>query len=387
MTLRLYYDSDALTFDARVIDHDGDPTRVVLDRTAFYPTSGGQPHDTGTLAGVNVVDVIDDDDRVIHVVDAPLQIGAVHGEIDAGRRRDFTVQHTAQHLLSAIAADRFGWDTCSVHFGERHATIELDTSWASNDELRALESACNRIIAAAVPVTISYQDASEAIDLRKPPSRDGVVRIVAIAGIDRSGCGGTHAGNTAQLGMIAINGVERIRGRIRLSYLAGERVLAELHQTAGLLDALAAATTTARAELLDVIPRRLQEGREQQKQVQALQQEVIGHRVSALLADLPGSTEGIRRLTLDAGFGPLDMLRQAASLAVKQPKTVCIAADADTRTVIFATSHDSGIDAGAELKRALADVGGRGGGSATMAQGSVPDREALDRVAAALGAG
>ena len=105
MTTRLYYDSDALTFTAAVIAHDGDPTRVVLDQTAFYPTSGGQPHDTGTLGGVAVVDVIDDDERIVHVLAAPLDLGPVEGQVDADRRHDHTVQHTAQHLLSALAAD------------------------------------------------------------------------------------------------------------------------------------------------------------------------------------------------------------------------------------------------------------------------------------------
>ena len=109
MTTRLYYDSASLQFDAQAIAHDGDSTRVILDRTAFYPTSGGQPHDTGTLGTARVIDVIDGDDGIVHVLDAPLALGPVHGAIDGDRRHDFTVQHTAQHLLSALAGDRFGW--------------------------------------------------------------------------------------------------------------------------------------------------------------------------------------------------------------------------------------------------------------------------------------
>ncbi len=384
MTLRLYHDSPALAFDAEVIGFDGDPTRVILDRTAFYPTSGGQPHDTGLLGGARVVDVIDDEARIIHVVGSPLALGPVHGEVDAARRRDFTQQHTAQHLVSALADDRFGWRTESVHFGDAHSTIEFDTGATGDGQLDTLLEAVTTAIAAAIPVTAGYEDAASATGLRKPPPRDGTLRVVTIAGIDRSACGGTHVTSTAGLGSLVWTGVERVRGRVRLGYLAGDRVRRAFAEQRRLLGALAAMAETTPRELEELVPRRIEALRAAEKRLDALERELAGYRIRELLLETPPGSGGVRRLVLHPGAASVDALRYLAQAAVAQPGVFLVATVADPPTVIAAASTDSGINAGALLKAALAAHGGRGGGSATLAQGTVPGAGALDAVVAAL---
>jgi alanyl-tRNA synthetase len=384
MTRRLYYDSAALQFDAQVIAYDGDPTRVILDQTAFYPTSGGQPHDTGTLGDARVLDVIDRDDDIVHVLDAPVPMGPVRGEVVADRRHDFTVQHTAQHLLSALAGDRFGWYTESVHFGANHSSIEFGAADVSDTQLSQLERWANEAIGDAIPVRVSYEDSATATGLRKPPAIAGTIRIISIDGLDRSACGGTHVTSTARLGSLVCTGVERIRGRTRVAYLAGNRVNAEVRRQAALLDQMVAITGAGEAELVEVVKNRLATLRDSEKRLSALDRELAGTRVRELLREAPTGPGGVRRLVLHPGAGAVDALRHLAQAAAAEPLVFCVVTALQPATVMVAASPDTGLNAGALLKTVLAAVGGRGGGSASLAQGTVPDPDQLDQVVAAI---
>ncbi len=374
MTDRLYYrDAELLSFDATVTGTDGDPLHVVLDRTAFYPTSGGQPHDTGTLGGVAVLDVVEHDDRIVHVVAAPLAAGPVHGEVDPARRRDHMQQHTAQHLVSAIAADRLGWKTVSVHFGADHSSIEFDAASASDDQLAALEAEANADVAAALPVTVSFEDAAEAASrgLRKPSERGGTVRIITIAGIDRSACGGTHVANTAAIGPVVLTGTERIRGRVRVGFLAGGRVVRTWHEQRDQLAALAATLTCSAGELAEIVAKRQTELKGLHGAVEELEQEVAASRVAALVAGQAPGPDGVRWIVAEI-HGSRTLLRSMAQAAASIEKTVLILVAPPA--VFVAASPGSSIDAGSSLKEVLRSVGGRGGGNSTVAQGNLPER-------------
>jgi alanyl-tRNA synthetase len=384
MTHRLYYDSAALQFDAQAIAHDGDATRVLLDRTAFYPTSGGQPHDTGTLGAARVLDVIDADDHIVHVLDTAVPLGPVHGTVDADRRHDYTVQHTAQHLLSALAGDRLGWSTESVHFGTKHSSIEFSTAEVSDTQLQELERWANDAVGDALPVRVGYEDAATATGLRKPPTKAGTIRIITIEGIDRSACGGTHVTSTARLGSLMCTGVERIRGQTRVSYLAGERVPREFRRQSALLAELVATTGAGEAELAGVIRSRLDLLRDSEKRMSALERELAETRVRELLREAPTGPGGVRRLVLHPGAGAVDALRHLAQAASAEPLVFCVASVLEPATIIVSASPDSGLNAGALLKTALTAVGGRGGGSATFAQGTVPSPASLNAVVNAL---
>lgn len=388
MTQRLYFtDAELLAFDATVVEHVGDDRHVVLDRTAFYPTSGGQPHDIGRLGSAHVIDVIDDaGDRIVHVLDTALGRGPVHGEIDASRRRDHMQQHSAQHLLSALAADRFGWPTESVHFGDAQSTIEFGTPTATREQADHLERDANGIITEARSVGVSFEAAADAmrIGLRKPTDRRGEIRVITIAGIDRSACGGTHVKHTGVIGVIACTGIERIRGHVRLGFVAGGRVAAQLHASRSLVDATASAMGCAPDELPALVTRRGDALREATARIERLEGEVAAARIGSLLGGRGSDTTELARVVYRCAHDSPTLLRAMAHAVSVESRLVLVIGVATPPSVVVGTSADSGVDAGGLLKPSLASVGGRGGGSARVAQGTVPDVAALERVVAQL---
>jgi alanyl-tRNA synthetase len=383
VTERLYYtDSTLLDFSATVVGHDGDATRVLLDRTAFYPTSGGQPHDVGRLGGTRVLDVLDRDDAIIHVVDAPVPLGPVRGVVDAARRRDHMQQHSAQHLLSALAEDRWQWQTVSVHFGAADSTIEFATATITDLQLGQLEAAANQAVASALLVRVSQEDATTATGLRKPTGRRGPIRIVTIEGVDRSACGGTHVMRTSEIGAVLLTGIERIRGQVRMAFVAGDRVLAQVRAAATTLQRTAAALHCAVPDLPDVAATRQDETRALRQRADGLEAEVALNRIDAIDRGTPPRGDDVRRVVVRYTDELPSLLRQLASAVASRTRLVLVLAPVVEGTIYLATSADAGVDAGVVLKRALAAHGGRGGGSPRAAQGSVP----ADRLAAVLDA-
>lgn len=371
MTTRLYYNSDALSFQAVATGHEGDPTRLVLDQTLFYPTSGGQPHDTGTLNETRVLDVIDAGSGIVHVLEKPIPLGPVAGVIDAERRFDFTVQHTSQHLLSALAADRFGWDTTSVHFGSEHSTIEFAVSAVTEGELSALESAANAAIRADHRVTISMES-SDAVGLRKMSTREGTLRIVTIEGIDRSACGGTHLSSIGRIGAVWVEGVERIRGQVRVSFRAGPRVLSAVHRLDRTVQQIASSAGASPDEIAELVPRRLAALRAAEARREELESMLATTEILRLVANAQPGADGLRVLLDIDSDRTLEELRCLARAVESSARTLFIGSPHDSSSLVVGASADAGWHAGDRLRSALAPVGGKGGGTATFAQGSVP---------------
>jgi alanyl-tRNA synthetase len=233
VTTRLYYtEPSCRRFDAivmRAFDHDGRPA-VTLDRTAFYPSSGGQPFDTGRLGGTEVLETVDNDDEVIHVLAVPLTEGtAVTGEIDWTRRFDHMQQHTGQHILSGAFETLFDNLTVGFHMGAELSTIDL-TREASTAEIERAVDESNRIVWEDRPVAIRFVSKAEAasLSLRKEPAREGSLRLIDISGFDLCACGGTHVDRTGAIGLIAVQAVERIRGGSRVTFVCGGRALRSL---------------------------------------------------------------------------------------------------------------------------------------------------------------
>src|SRR5829696_5605904 len=224
MTQRLYHtDSYLRQFEASVVDRTEDSNRIYLDCTAFYPTSGGQPFDRGLVNGVEVIDVIDEGDRVAHLLATPLSDHRVVGRVDWGRRFDHMQQHSGQHLLSAVLADQLGQLTTSVHFGRESSTLDLATANLRSEQVQRAEERANEIIVENRPVEVTFEDADLATGLRKAPDRKGELRIVTIQDLDRSACGGTHVRSTAEIGCVLIRKLERVRQGTRLEFLCGLR--------------------------------------------------------------------------------------------------------------------------------------------------------------------
>jgi alanyl-tRNA synthetase len=375
MTIRLYYtDSYLTTFEARVVERAAGGRTIYLDRTAFYPTSGGQPFDLGTIAGVAVTDVVDETDRIAHLLSEPLGDGAdtVSCAIDWDRRFDHMQQHTGQHLLSAVLAEMFGHRTASVHFGATASSLDLDVDVVTRDDVIAAERRANELVVENRQVTVSFEEASAADGLRKASAREGMLRIVTIDGIDRSACGGTHVGATGEIGIILVRRIDRVKKQVRLEFVCGlraaRRARVDFDQLSRLAQSLSASIDDVPA-LVELQAERLRAADAQRRRIEA---ELQAHR-ARLLYDAAGpDASGLRRAVERRDSGPLDELRGLAQAYCLHPKAVFVGATDDPPSVLLATSDDSGVDAGRMLKAALASVGGRGGGSPRMAQGSVP---------------
>lgn len=383
MTHRLYYtDAALLEFSASVVDLADDGRRAYLDATAFYPTSGGQPHDTGLLGGVRVVDVVDEGERIAHVLDAPLALGTsatLSGRIDAERRRDHMQQHTGQHLLSAVFADVLGAETTSVHFGPDVSTLDLDIAIPPREALLAVEARANALVADALPVTIAFEDAATATGLRKPSDRTGAIRIVSIAGVDRSACGGTHVGSTAGIGAILLRRVERVRQTARVEFVCGLRAVRRARADYDALAEIATGFSASVDQAAALVRAQSEQARAAHGRAERLERDLASAQAPALVAAATPDLRGARWV-VQRTDGAVDALKPIAFAVAEQPAGVFVALASDPTAVLVATAPDSGVDAGAALKAALAAVGGKGGGSPRLAQGRVPNAEALDAV-------
>jgi alanyl-tRNA synthetase len=386
MTTRLYYADSYLTeFDARVVERAEDGRRVYLERTAFYPTSGGQPHDTGVLGDASVRDVIDEGERIAHVLDTPVNESTLTGRIDWPRRFDHMQQHTGQHVLSAVLEDLFGWATVSVHFGVDVSTLDVDVPTVTPDQVARAERRANEIVFENRPVTVSYEDAAEASGLRKASARDGTLRIVSIADLDRSACGGTHVRATGEIGAILIGNTDKVRQSARLEFVCGLRSVGRARADHDALARLAQSLSAAPNEVADLVARQSTRLKDAESRLRTLETDLAARIARERYDSVQADDSGIRRVMERRASGSLDELRPLALATASLPRAVFVGAVESPAALLVAASDDSGFDAGRAIKAALADAGGRGGGSARLAQGTLPSREALDRAIASIG--
>ena len=386
MTTRLYYADSYLTeFDARVVERAEDGRRVYLERTAFYPTSGGQPHDTGVLGDASVRDVIDEGERIAHVLDTPVNESTLTGRIDWPRRFDHMQQHTGQHVLSAVLEDLFGWATVSVHFGVDVSTLDVDVPTVTPDQVARAERRANEIVFENRPVTVSYEDAAEASGLRKASARDGTLRIVSIADLDRSACGGTHVRATGEIGAILIGKIDKVRQSARLEFVCGLRSVGRARADHDALARLAQSLSAAPNEVADLVARQSTRLKDAESRLRTLETDLAARIARERYDSVQADDSGIRRVMERRASGSLDELRPLALATASLPRAVFVGAVESPAALLVAASDDSGFDAGRAIKAALADAGGRGGGSARLAQGTLPSREALDRAIASIG--
>ncbi len=385
MTDRLYYTDAYLTaFDAVVVARADGGRRVYLDRTAFYPTSGGQPFDTGRLGGAEVIDVVEEGDRIAHLLASPVEGDRLDGRIDWPRRFDHMQQHTGQHLLSAVIAERFGHATVSVHFGRESSTLDLDTDTLSHDRVVEAEALANAAVTENRPIGVSFESAGATTGLRKASDRQGTLRIVTIEGVDRSACGGTHVRATGEIGAILIRKVERVKQHVRLEFLCGARAIRRARADTDLLAGLAAAQSAAAEELPALLEAQRAELKAGAAARRELEEAVAGYRARELHASLPPDAHGRRIAVVRDAHGPVERLRALAQAFSGLPGGVFIGVGVEPCALLVAAAADTEMDAGSVLKAALEASGGRGGGSPRLAQGSVKDPAALDAAVAAV---
>lgn len=381
MTERLYYADAYLTeFDARVesCEVSGNLWRVRLDRSAFYPTSGGQPFDTGALGGARVVDVAVEADEVWHTTDAPLAPGAkVHGKIDWPRRFDHMQQHAGDHMIAGAIHRLLGGVTIGLHVGDEVSTIDVampgGVTHLSPDDLRRVEEDVNDHIQRDVPIRCWFPtpDELKSLPLRKPPTVAEHVRVVAIGDDEMVACGGTHPSSAGQLGLVKIVSATPARGKLRVAFLAGRRALNDYfrcfdaaHEAAGRfstgIDRLTASVDAAQERL-----------HRAEAELNRLRRERLPEQAEALLAEAEAMPGGGRlvaaRVELDAG-----LLRELASKLIERPGVVALlgSVDGERANFTFGRSADVSADMGVLLRKAAASLGGKGGGRPDFAQGS-----------------
>jgi alanyl-tRNA synthetase len=376
VTERLYYQDCYLRqFTARVMETADEGRRVYLDRTAFYPTSGGQPFDLGSLSGVKVREVIDEEDRIAHVLDAPLAAAEVQGIVDWDRRYDHMQQHSGQHLLSAVLEELFKIRTVSFHLGSEVSTIDVDAPALTAGQLERAEDRCAEIVAEARPIQITFEDASADLELRKASTRAGTLRIVTIEGADRSACGGTHVRTAAEIGMVLTGKTEKIRGTTRVEFVCGKRALRRARADNRLVASIGRALSVPPEQTPDLIAGMIEKNKLLEKNGNRLAAELARREGRELYAAAVPDAAGLRTLVQRGSID--DAMRARAQAFVAGEKSVFLAICDQPPSLLLAASTDSGIHAGDRMKAAVTASGGRGGGNQQLGQGSVPDSAAL----------
>jgi alanyl-tRNA synthetase len=379
VTRRLYYD-DAYRqrFTAKVVgveDLGSGRQGVILDGSFFYPTSGGQMHDVGTLDGHAVVDVIDETDRIVHVVEgSSLAVGReVEGCIDAERRRQHRQQHTGQHVLSRVVEDELGLPTVSSRLGESGNTLDLNCDPLDRADLDRVEDETNRRLWEGHAVEVLYLEEDEAAveGLRKKVERAGPVRVIDVEGVDRCACGGTHVRHTAEVGLVAITGSERIKGGFRIQFLCGERAARWRRTRHQWLDTTARRLSTGHDQVADTVDALLHETKERQKRIAVLAAELVVTRCEGWLAEAAPSAGGtrvvVRQLDADEATAAATALRRLSS----HDGTVAALAwtEGEKGQVLVGRSATVEVDCQAVLRDVLQKVGGSGGGRPDHARG------------------
>jgi alanyl-tRNA synthetase len=402
MSDRLYYaDPSLASFDAQVSDirevsrtQGRSLWQIALDRSAFYPTSGGQPHDTGMLTATSSGGVLleapilaveeDEQGEVWHTTPKPLLAGtAVRGYVDWGRRRDHMQQHSGQHLLSAVVYRQLGAATVSFHLGEMTSTIDVARESISPEQLERVEDAVNEIIAEDRAITMRTVPREEAQmlfaagTLLKLPEREGDIRLIEIDEIDLNACGGTHVHATGQIGGLLIRGTERVRQSLRVEFVCGLRAAVTARRDLATLTRTAAALSVGRLDVAEAVERLLAEGKAANKARQKLTEELAGYHAGSLILEHPSQAgrRVVRLLLTEHDAGYLKLLASRLIATVPQTCVLLAAIGEEPARVVVAASADLKIDCGTLLREALVVYGLRGGGSATMAQGQIPNTQ------------
>lgn len=374
MTERLYYTDPYLAeFDAQVLRmerHDGRPA-AVLDRTAFYPTSGGQPFDTGRLGDRPVIDVVDRDDGVIlHVVDRDIIAGPVRGTIDWGRRFEHMQQHTGQHVLSAAFDRLANARTESFHLGMVSSTIDLNRT-VSSAEIVRVEDEANRVVWEDREVAIRFADAEEAarLPLRKEPIRTGTLRIIEVQDFDVSACGGTHVARTGAIGSIVVRSTEKFRGGTRVEFLCGVRALRGYRELRGASEGSIRLLSVLPSELPAAIERLQGEGKDAKKHIRDLQTRLASFEADTLAARAEQVGRAHAVIAVLEGWDQQGLKSIASAIALRPTHVAALFSVPPPSAVVVARATGLDVDSGAILKKLTQRFGGKGGGRPDLAQG------------------
>jgi alanyl-tRNA synthetase len=393
---RLYYrDSFLRDFEAQVISCERAQNEgakgespswcVTLEESAFYPTSGGQPHDTGRLGDAAVLDVFEQEDgTVVHVTDCEVALGPVRGSVDWPRRFDHMQQHSGSHLLTAAFQALFEIPPVSFHMGKAVSTLDIATSSISAEQLENIERFVNEIIFEDRPIHVRFGTGADlaTLGVRKESEREGILRAVEIQGVDIQACGGTHVCRTGQIGLILLRRLKKVRENWRVEFVCGQRARRVARTDFTLLEDISQRLTCGPDTIHAGITRILNErnaanriGQRYLAESAALQAQVLLAKERAEhAADPPRTVTGI---LADAD---MEYLRTVATNIISEPGVVALLGSEANGMIVMAKSEGVAGDMNALLREAVKASGGKGGGTKEFAQGSVPEGSDLNRI-------
>ena len=377
ITTRPYYgDSYTWRFDADVIESStgaGGPV-AVLDQSYFYPTSGGQPHDLGTLGTANVVEVAirESDGAVIHLLDAPLGVGRVTATIDGVRRFDHMQQHTGQHILSQAFLRVANAATIGFHLGVETISIDLDSATLADASIADAADVVNQVISANVEVRAWFPTAPEldAIALRKMPDVDGPVRVVAIGDFDFSACGGTHVARTGEIGLLSVLRTERMKRGTRIEFLAGHRARADYARKHAIVRELSAALTCSPSDIVSAVGKLADSVTDVRRALSGYRERDLDAEASRLAASATNAG-GLKVVRAAWSGRAIEDVKGLALRLTSEPSVVALLGVTGARTqLVFARSENVVTDLKPVFDRALAALGGGKGGGVRILMGS-----------------
>jgi len=375
VTDRLYYDDSYLqNFEARVVEcvpaapvaGTAGAWEVVLDQSALYPNSGGQPNDLGKLGEAQVLDVRDEGEEIVHIVDQELKVGEeVHGCVDWPRRFDHMQQHTGQHLLSAVFQERFGLPTVSFHLGEDLCTIDLRGPEPKAEVLEGAQRAANAVLFEDRPVNVRYGTPEQLaeIGVRKEVERQGILRAIEIEGADLQPCGGTHVKSTGQIGLILVRRCTKMRQDWRVEFACGGRAGKLAGEDFQLLRKIGEKLSCAPEEALAAIAKAGTERDAYFKSLRAAMQQLAEARAALMIRETATGANGLRVIMELLREESAELLLALATELARNEKTVALLVHEPTGQLVFAQHASSGKDLAAVLKKVTAAVPGKGGGN------------------------
>ena len=370
MTVRLYFDDPYLVeFEASVVRREtrGGRPALVLDRTAFYPESGGQPADRGEINGVKVLDVQEDGDDIWHSVETDIPGDAVRGQVDWPLRFDRMQQHTGQHVLSQAFIEVLKGETRSFHLGDEVSTLEIGLDRVDESALERVERAANAVVFEDREVKTYFVSGDKIgeVPLRRPPKKEGTLRIVEVAGFDYSACGGTHVRHAGEIGLIKITRWEKIRGNLRFDFLCGRRALADYARKNALTRQLGGLFSVGDKDVPQAVEKALADLKGQKKAARVMQEALAGYEAKAVIENAPGRV--IRRMFTDKT--PEDVKLLALKVIRQSERIVVFGAKASPQShIILARSDDSPLDLRQFVPLIIAKTGGKGGGSSSLVE-------------------
>lgn len=386
-THRIYYDDAFQTeFTARVMHCEvlppnlsagitGNAWSLILDRTAFYPSSGGQLHDLGKIEEANVLDVRDEGDEIIHVVDRKPANPEVKGCVNWPRRFDHMQQHTGQHLLSAMFEERFGWSTVSFHLGAETCTIDLRGPEPTADILEGAERAANQIIFEDRPVTVRYGTAEQLarLGVRKEVERDGILRAIEIESADLQPCGGTHVKSTGQIGLILVRRGTKIRQDWRVEFVCGARAEKVARRDFALLREAADKLGCPPEDVVAAAARAVAESDANFKAMRGALERLAAAEAALALQSASPSPDGLRVVSRVLDRMSLEYWGFLATALAKSEKTIALLGAKESGNLLFAQHPSSGKDMNTLLREVCEKYCGKGGGARDFARGKLAD--------------